>query len=218
MTSSILELPRTGPTSGTAEAAHDEAGTPWTGSAARGAARQGGHGVEIALLGPVRAWDRGCPLFPGTPVQQALLAMLALRAGMEVSVAELVEGIAGPVLEGEAGPLEEELHVHAARVRRLLRRTGDGGALRSTGGGYRLAISPSLVDAIAFEHMIGDARVLMGIDPDAAELLLDRALGRWRGAPLQGVPGPFAEWERIRLWDLHDEASVMLRRLRLLRR
>ncbi|WP_042434732.1 AfsR/SARP family transcriptional regulator [Streptacidiphilus anmyonensis] len=174
--------------------------------------------MEISLLGPVRAWDGGCPLFPGTPVQQALLSMLALRAGMEVSVAELVEGVVGPV-EGEAaGPLEEELHVHVAPVQRLLRRRGDGGALRSTDGGYRLEINPGLVDAIAFEHTIGDARVLMGIDPAAAELLLDRALGRWRGAPLQGVPGPFAEWERIRLWDLHDEASVMRRRLRLLRR
>ncbi|WP_042377642.1 AfsR/SARP family transcriptional regulator [Streptacidiphilus melanogenes] len=173
--------------------------------------------MEVSLLGPVRAWDRGCPLFPGTPVQQALLTMLALRAGMEVSVVELVEGIVGPVA-GEAGPLEEELHVHVAPVQRLLRRTGDGGALQSTSGGYRLGIDPGLVDAIAFEHSIGDARVLMGIDPDAAESLLDGALGRWRGAPLQGVPGPFAEWERTRLWDLHDEASVMLRRLRMLRR
>ncbi|WP_052442974.1 AfsR/SARP family transcriptional regulator [Streptacidiphilus neutrinimicus] len=173
--------------------------------------------MEISLLGPLRAWDRGCPLFPGTPVQQALLTILALRAGMEVSVVELVEGVVGSV-EGETGPLEEELHGHVAPVQLLLRRGGVGGALQWTGGGYRLAINPVQVDAIAFEYTIGDARALMGIDPGAAELLLDNALGRWRGAPLHGVPGPFAEWERTRLWDLHDEAFVMLRRLRLLRR
>ncbi|WP_370101088.1 BTAD domain-containing putative transcriptional regulator [Streptacidiphilus sp. MAP12-20] len=174
----------------------------------------------ISLLGPVRAWADGCPLLPGTPVQQALLAMLALRAGQEVSVTELIEGIAGAVVEEEVELAEEELHLHASRARRLFLREGDrdGAPLHATGVGYRLLITPTQVDAIAFEHAVGDAQVLAGLDPAAAELLLDNALARWRGVPLQGVPGPFAEWERARLWDLHQDATVMLRRLRLLRR
>ncbi|MFD0330245.1 BTAD domain-containing putative transcriptional regulator [Streptacidiphilus monticola] len=167
----------------------------------------------VALLGPVRAWSSGCPLLPGPPRQQALLAMLALHAGQDVSVPELVDGLFGTeTYDQDAGGWSaDQVHFHAGRVRDLFRGTAE---VHSRGDGYLLDLAPTQVDALAFERLVGDAAAFAPADPQYADALLDRAFSLWRATPLLGVPGPFAQWERARLHSLHRAATSLRNRLR----
>ncbi|MFC7470104.1 hypothetical protein ACFQVA_24845 [Actinomadura keratinilytica] len=64
-----------------------------TGSADAPAAR--GSAMRYAVLGPVRAWRGGDRLAPGTPQQQALLAVLLLREGRTATAPELIDALWG---------------------------------------------------------------------------------------------------------------------------
>lgn len=169
----------------------------------------------LVFLGRVRAWSGGCPLLTGSPRQQAVLAMLALRAGQEVGTAELVDGFygEGAYAADTTGRLAEEMCREADRLWSLLDRPfpADGrfSLLRRTDDGYLLDIAPDQVDAIAFERLVGAAHALRpGSAADAVDLL-ERAFALWRGTPLSGVPGPFALGERIRLQAVHRIAAEL---------
>ncbi|MFC1429864.1 BTAD domain-containing putative transcriptional regulator [Streptacidiphilus sp. N1-3] len=163
----------------------------------------------LAFLGRTRGWSGGCPLLTGSPRQQAVLAMLALRAGQEVSAEELVDGLygEGTYLEDRWGWTAEELRREADRLRALL--AGSAERLYRTEEGYLLDIAPDRVDAIAFERLVGAAHALRTGSPADAADLLQRAFGLWRGTPLSGIPGPFAEGERIRLQAVHRIAAEL---------
>ncbi|MHA6762887.1 AfsR/SARP family transcriptional regulator [Streptacidiphilus sp. PAMC 29251] len=173
----------------------------------------------LAFLGRVRAWSGDCPLLTGSPRQQAVLAMLALRAGQEVSCAELVDGLYGEGAHAEdpAGWAAEEVRREAERLRGLFGLSGPFGPfglfgsprplLQPVGDGYLLEIAPDRVDGIAFERLVGAAHALRPGSPADAADLLERAFVLWRGTPLDGVPGPFAVGERIRLQAVHRIAA-----------
>ena len=171
----------------------------------------------LAFLGRVRAWSGGRPLLTGSPRQQAVLAMLALRAGQEVSCAELVDGLwgEGAYAEYGEGPGAEEVRRESERLHTLLRGPSwpdrPSPPLHRTGDGYLLDIAPGRVDGIAFERLVGAAHALREGSPTDSADLLTRAFSLWRGTPLSGVPGPFAAAERIRLQALHEVASDLWR-------
>src|SRR6202040_2040619 len=74
--------------------------------------------------------------------------------------------------------------------------------------GYVLHLVPGQPDAVSFEQHLGRARQLRkGADLAGAVAALDSALGLWRGIAFAGVPGPFAETERVRLGELRSMAA-----------
>jgi hypothetical protein len=175
----------------------------------------------------VRAWARGCPLLTGAPGQQAVLAMLALRAGQEVTEAELVDGLYGEGVHAEdaAGWAAEEVRRTTVRLGRLLGsptapqlppHTAPRGhglpVLHRTGDGYLLDLAADRVDALAFERLVGAAHAIRSCSPTDSADLVRRAFALWHGTPLDGLPGPFAEGERIRLHAVHAVAAGLLPR------
>ena len=71
-----------------------------------------------------------------------------------------------------------------------------------------LHLVPGQPDAVAFEQDLGRSRQLRKAgDTGGAVDALNSALSLWRGIAFAGVPGPFAETERVRLGELHSAAA-----------
>ncbi|MEV4433190.1 BTAD domain-containing putative transcriptional regulator [Streptomyces sp. NPDC049555] len=137
----------------------------------------------------------------GPPQQQAALAVLALRCGHAVPLCELVSGVWG---EAEPESAVTIVRTYAWRLRKLLTAAGgDPQVLARAGDGYRLAQDPLSVDAFRAEHLAAQAaRARAAEEYDECAALLTEAVALWRGEPLAGVPGPFAERQRSRLAEL----------------
>jgi DNA-binding SARP family transcriptional activator/Flp pilus assembly protein TadD len=142
--------------------------------------------------------------------------VLAVRANRVVSRPELIDAVWGtePPASAEGG-----IYTYIAGLRRVLepgrRRDRDrdrgrhesAGVLVSVGGGYMLRLEPGCLDAVAFEQGMARYRGLRAVgDVPAAERVLTEALALWRGEAFAGVPGPFAEAERVRLGELRTSA------------
>ncbi|HTQ93222.1 MAG TPA: AfsR/SARP family transcriptional regulator, partial [Streptosporangiaceae bacterium] len=145
----------------------------------------------------------------GQPRQQAVLGILAMRANRVISRGELVDAVWGqdPPASAEGG-----IYTYVAGLRRVIEPNrslrGPGRVLVSSGAGYVLHLVPGQPDAVAFEQDLGRARQLRKAgDAAGAEAALDSALSLWRGIAFAGVPGPFAETERIRLGELRSAAA-----------
>ncbi|MFJ2027803.1 BTAD domain-containing putative transcriptional regulator [Streptomyces sp. NPDC087897] len=154
--------------------------------------------LRISLLGPLRAWQDGRGLDPGHLRQQAVLAVLALSAGRPFSRRELLDGVWGA--EPPAGNV---VPVYVYRLRKIL--SAGGGpepVIEHSARGYRLAAAAVDVDVARFEQLSAAiAEAERADEPRAVVSLCTRALGLFRGEPLAGLPGPFAEGERLRLTE-----------------
>jgi len=169
--------------------------------------------LRVGVLGPVTVWRDGREVTAGRPKQLAVLGVLASRANRVVSLDQLVDAVWGdnPPVTAEGG-----IYTYVAGLRRVLepdraasgpRRDG-GGVLVSSGGGYLLRLGDGGLDAGHFEERLGRSRRLRASgDLRAAASLADEALSLWRGQPFTGVPGPFAETERLRLAELRTAAT-----------
>ncbi|MEC3957617.1 BTAD domain-containing putative transcriptional regulator [Nocardia sp. CDC153] len=161
--------------------------------------------MRFAVLGEVRAWRGDTPLDLGPPQRRAVLAALLLREGKAVTAAELVEGIWGedPVLRAVPA-----LRTHVAKLRRELEpervNRGPSTLLISIGDGYALRLPQGHTDIDEVSEQVAAAERLRREDPSTARETLESALGRWQGAALGGLPGPYAERQRARLeeWRL----------------
>jgi DNA-binding SARP family transcriptional activator/tetratricopeptide (TPR) repeat protein len=164
--------------------------------------------LRVGVLGPVTVWNGNDELRVGQPRQQAVLGILAMRANRVISRGELVDAVWGqdPPASAEGG-----IYTYVAGLRRIIEPTrsarGPGRVLVSSGAGYVLHLVPGQPDAVAFEQYLARARQLRkNGDPVGAIDALESALGLWRGAAFAGVPGPFAETERVRLGELRSAA------------
>lgn len=137
-------------------------------------------------------------------MQQAVLAVLLLNANEPVSREQLVQAVWGSRATAKSPSL---LATYVARLRRVLEperpRRSLHGVLSSWSGGYRLSVGPGCLDLELFEQ----ARLRARGQRAAGELAgctatLEGALGLWRGAGLDGLPGPYAELHRARLVEL----------------
>lgn len=154
--------------------------------------------LQISILGPLRAWRDGQPLDLGHLRQQAVLSALALCLGRTVSQQELLDGV-----WGEEPPNTNVVPVYIYRLRKILR--GGGGpdpAIERDRCGYRLLPGAVTVDVARVEELVTAA----GTAERAGELTeavraCSQALDLFRGEPLAGQPGPFAELERLRLTE-----------------
>jgi DNA-binding SARP family transcriptional activator len=165
--------------------------------------------LRVGVLGPVRAWLTRRELPPGPPRQQAVLGVLAMRAGRVVSRDELVDAVWGQDAPASA---EGGVHTYVAGLRRILEpdrsRRGPGRVLASAGAGYVLRLDAGQVDAVVFGRGLDAGRRLRASgDLAGAVAALDAALNEWHGSAFAGVPGPFASAERARLGELRSAAA-----------
>jgi len=164
--------------------------------------------LRVGVLGPVAAWNGDLELPVGQPRQQAVLAILAMRANRIISRSELVDAVWGHDAPTSA---EGGVYTYVAGLRRILEPgrslRGPGRILVSSSAGYVLHLVPNQPDATLFEQHLNRARQLRkNSDLAGAVAALDAALALWRGVAFSGVPGPFAETERARLGELRSAA------------
>ncbi|MFB9439738.1 AfsR/SARP family transcriptional regulator [Streptomyces showdoensis] len=131
---------------------------------------------------------------PGTPKERLALAALALDAGHPVTLDALVHRVWD---DRPPSKPRASLHVYAARIRRRLHAAGDPARLVQGAHAYTLEIDPDLVDWHRFRRLTDEARALAdGGDTAGALDRLTAADGLWRGEPLAGLSGLWAEATR----------------------
>ncbi|PKV89833.1 BTAD domain-containing putative transcriptional regulator [Streptomyces sp. TLI_146] len=163
---------------------------------------------RFTLLGPLRVHEGPAEVRVGAPQTQAVLAALLLRARTPVPTRELIAAVWGD--EAPPGALGS-LHTQVSTLRRLLEpgRAPRAAArtLLTTGDAYTLRVAPEDVDLTVFELRTAEARRAWAAErPERARSLFVSALDLWRGMPLAGVPGPYAEAQRTRLEELRLSA------------
>jgi DNA-binding SARP family transcriptional activator/tetratricopeptide (TPR) repeat protein len=148
--------------------------------------------VEFRILGSLEAGTAaGDQLRLGRPSEQKVLAVLLLNAGHLVPVASLVD-----VLWDDNPPATAVRQAQNAvgRLRRLLSRGGEPDAIVTELRGYKIGIDRHTLDARLFEAkaIMAEEAVSAGEVAKAA-VLLDSALGLWRGPALAGLRGKVIE-------------------------
>ena len=151
--------------------------------------------VTLRVLGTLEADAAGVSVRLGGPTQRAVLARILVTGSVPVSAERLVDDVWG----GRAGP--DAVHPFVSRLRWVLGRN----AIPQRRGGYVVDRDLVDVDADAFVAEVDDGRraVARGADADAA-VLLEAALGRWRGergyagiADVADIPVVDAEADRL---------------------
>lgn len=164
--------------------------------------------LGFAVLGPLQAWRDGIALDVGPLRQQALLTALLLQPGVTVSQRELLDDV-----WGFQPPGANVVAVYVYRLRKCLQpdRGAEESVIEWDRSGYRF-IGAALVDTVRLEEIASeaDASERCG-DLVAAVHAWSRALELFRGEPLAGLPGPFAEGERRRLAE--RKTTLSLRKL-----
>jgi DNA-binding SARP family transcriptional activator len=155
--------------------------------------------VQFEVLGPVRGWHGDTELDLGSPQQRAVLAMLLLARGRQVSLGTLIDGLwEGDVPRSAAGTVR----TYISRLRRRVN------SIESIGDGYLLRLGSATLDLDEFERWLSEARTARDRHgPAGGARLLRDALGLWRGIALAGIPGPYADSRRVTLTELQLAAT-----------
>jgi DNA-binding SARP family transcriptional activator len=149
---------------------------------------------QISVLGPVEVRrDGGLVPVPGGRTAE-LLVRLALDAGLTVRADRLLEDL------WPAGSLTRP-NTLQSKVARLRRALGEPALVAGGDGGYRLAVEPSQIDALAvLDDTAAAARRLEAGDARGAAELSASALGRFRGDVLPAAgDGAWGAPHRARL-------------------
>ncbi|MBB5805054.1 DNA-binding SARP family transcriptional activator/tetratricopeptide (TPR) repeat protein [Saccharothrix ecbatanensis] len=177
----------------------------------------GGERLRFEVLGLLRAVRGGGEVDLGAAKQRAVLAVLLLARNTPVNRGQIIEAVWGDNTPSSAVNL---VQTYVAGLRRALEprraRRAPAELLTSVGDGYLLRVDPNAVDLDEFERGVATAARLRSTgDLVAAATTLDDALSLWRGEPLGGVAGLFAEVERGRLAErrlavLEERAELLL--------
>lgn len=165
------------------------------------------------LLGSIDIFVHGRSHSIGPWKEQSILAILLLESGRVVSAQTLAERVWEANMPEQA---RQTIQVYVSRLRGRLRAVGDpvGVITSSAAGGYRLDVEADEVDARQFNHLVSSARAATAEgDPHRARELLLRAESLWRGEPLEGLSGQWAESVRRAL--VERRRSALLARIGL---
>ncbi|MEU4677835.1 BTAD domain-containing putative transcriptional regulator [Micromonospora sp. NPDC023737] len=141
--------------------------------------------LSFTVLGPIRAWRGRSEIDLGTRQQRLILALLLVRGGGTVSVAELVD------LLWESDPPPSAVNVVHRHVGVLRRRfepdlptRAAGSVLIRDGAGYRLRIDGESSDLRRFRRLVAEAADSSG---EPAVELYREALALWRDRCASGL-------------------------------
>lgn len=153
--------------------------------------------LDIRLLGTVEAWSGGRVLDLGPRQRRHVLAAIAADAGQPVSVDVVVERVWGGHAPARA---RRSVHAHITRIRRVFEEAVNDGHLRHSSLGYILDLDPLTVDLHRYQQLTGQGRT-------------GEALRLWRGEPLSGLDGNWADrfrvtWVRRRLDTVREWAEA----------
>ncbi len=163
--------------------------------------------TEFRVLGPVQIWPLGPTADLGPPKQRAVLAALLVDAGRPVGVDVVLKRVWGDEPPAQA---RSALYSHIMRIRRALDAAGpDGGTTVLVRGsaGYTLAVDPDQVDLHRFRRLVVQAGTHPDGDVRRLELLRE-AVALWRGQPLAGIGGDWAERMRESWQQQYVDAMV----------
>ncbi|MET8864977.1 BTAD domain-containing putative transcriptional regulator [Nonomuraea sp. NPDC004580] len=161
--------------------------------------------MDIRVLGPVEVCDDGTPVPVEGAQQQCVLGVLAARHGSYVPVGLLIEAL----WEGE--PPKTAKTIVQLKVSQLRKTLGE--RIASGTAGYALVAPDEEVDLVRFRRLAAEGRA--SGRPSAAVAAWERALGQFRGQPLQGLGTDWVE-QRVRAplvrerWDLVEEYAAAL--------
>ena len=155
---------------------------------------------EVGILGPLRLTVGGEERPVAGEKLQALLARLLLEPNRAVATDRLIDELWGDEPPATA---RQSLHVHVARLRRLLAGGETPSRLETAAGGYLLRVNADELDVRRFRTIVETARAesAAGRFASAADAYR-KALALWRGDALEGISLPWAEAERARLGEL----------------
>jgi DNA-binding SARP family transcriptional activator/tetratricopeptide (TPR) repeat protein len=174
--------------------------------------------IRFAVLGPVRVWRGDAEILGGPPQQRAILALLLVRAGAPVSMAELIDLLwptdpppsAANVVHRYIGMLRRQLEPE------LPTRVAGRWLVRQVGS-YRLNVDADSLDLLRFRERVHSARALAARGrPEEAVDEFVAALALWRGSCLTGVDASvhaqaaFAEVDRERVGVALEAADAAL--------
>lgn len=169
--------------------------------------------MEIRLLGPVELCAAGRSFDVGGPQARLVLAALAADAGRPVSTESLIDRVWDQAPAGARRTLQVQL----TGVRRLLERVGavepPAVLVERRAGGYCLEVAPEQVDLRRFLDLVQQAD---GVPDDHARAeSLGAALALWRGTPLAGLSGEWADRTRQFCRGQQLQALVSWAKLRI---
>lgn len=133
------------------------------------------------MLGPVTVWHRGLEVAIPKAQQRCVLALLLRDVGRVVLHERLVDAL-----------WDDDRMPHTARnvvqqavsgLRRILS-VDPGVRLAHHTAGYVVEVDPALIDLHRFRALVGQSR------GEGRASVLRRALGLWRGEPLENVNAP----------------------------
>lgn len=165
--------------------------------------------IEFRLLGTVELHLNGRRISLGPARQRAVLAVLLASAGTPVPVETLIERVWDDAPPNGARGV---VHTYVSRLRGALREACAHSAtcvpLLRTDAGYAIQVEPDQVDMKAFQALIRRARTVA--PGDARRMAwLELAWSMWRGEPLAGIGGAWAERVRMSQRHLLHELVIM---------
>jgi DNA-binding SARP family transcriptional activator len=163
--------------------------------------------MQVRLLGPMQICV-GDHVLEITPPQQCQVFAALAAAGRPVSQEVLIRQLWA---EEPSATASKNLHSQISKINRLLMRafnTEQKPIDRAQGSrGYVLRIDQDDVDLHRFRRLVRQARDADRTPGERIELLRE-AIGLWRGEPLYGVRGEWAETTRNQWRRLYREAML----------
>jgi DNA-binding SARP family transcriptional activator len=141
--------------------------------------------IEFRLLGDIEVYVDGQIVDAGHARQRCVLAVLLVKVNRLVSSAELIDRVWGEQrLPGNPG---NALRTYISLLRRALATAGEV-SITCEAGGYKLAADAISIDVHRFDALISQVR---SSDDARAVVLLEQALGLWRGDPFAHLDTPW---------------------------
>lgn len=158
--------------------------------------------MDFRILGPLEVEGDDGPIQVRGRMEEALLALLVVNAGVAVSVDVIAEELWGD------HPPPTAIKTVRSYVSRLRRRFGKAVIIETTGTGYVLNADRATIDVSRFEDLLNSGiEHRRGGSHELAASELASALDEWRGPVLAGLEDhDFARMEAARLDSRRLEA------------